>query len=195
MSTPRKTNPQKRGRKPTWRDGYLEQAKKLAALGATEVEMANFFGVSPKTLTRWKVSRPEFWLALKAAKDVADARVERRLYERAIGYKTNAVKIMNIRGRVVSVPYVINVVPFTAPMDDNFGLCPICRRTDHCLSVGLDHYYLCHRHKVKWHIGSNLFAVWRGFDSKEDWERYSKRNWYLLSTYREVEPAFHMKRR
>jgi hypothetical protein len=46
---------QKRGRKPTWRDGYLEQTRKLAALGATEAEMAQFFGVSPSTRTLYPV--------------------------------------------------------------------------------------------------------------------------------------------
>ena len=55
------TKPAKRGRKPTWRDGNLEQAKKLAALGATDVEMAKFFRVSLRTFMRWKVSNPEFF--------------------------------------------------------------------------------------------------------------------------------------
>ena len=86
VPTPRKPSPQKRGRKPTWRDGTLEQAKKLAALGATDVEIADFFEVSVKTLIRWKASHPEFCLALKAGKEIADARVEQRLYERAVGY-------------------------------------------------------------------------------------------------------------
>src|SRR5690242_5129344 len=91
------------GRKPTWRDGYLEQARKLAALGATEVEMADFFGVSHKTFTRWKVSRPDFCRALKKAKHVADARVERRLYERAVGYSVEIEKIVCWRGKVIRV--------------------------------------------------------------------------------------------
>jgi hypothetical protein len=97
---------QKRGRKPTWREGYLEQARKLAALGATEVEMANFFGVSHKTFTRWKVSRSDFCRALKTAKETADARVERRLYERAVGYSMEVEKIVCLRGKVIRVKTV-----------------------------------------------------------------------------------------
>ena len=93
MPTPRKANPKKRGRKPTWRDGNLEQAKKLAALGATDVEMAESLGVSLRTLMRWKVSHPEFCQTLKAAKEVADERVERRLWERAVGYSVPTEKI------------------------------------------------------------------------------------------------------
>jgi len=110
---PSKANPAKRGRKPAWRDGYLEQAKKLAVLGLTDAELADFYGVSIRTYMRWKASKPEFCHALKAGKAIADARVERKLYERAIGCKTNAVKIMNIRGKVVSVTYVIEHPPDT----------------------------------------------------------------------------------
>jgi hypothetical protein len=101
VPTPRKPNPQKRGRKPTWRDGNLEQAAKLAALGLTDAEMAEFVGVSLRTFMRWKVDSPEFCHALKAGKEVADARVERRLFERAIGYKTIETKVLVIKDKVV----------------------------------------------------------------------------------------------
>jgi hypothetical protein len=113
MPTLRKANPQKRGRKPTWRAGYLEQARKLAAIGLTEVEMAYFFGVSGKTFTRWKASKPEFCLALKKAKDAADARVERTLYERAVGYSVEAEKIICSRGRVMRVRTFVHYPPDT----------------------------------------------------------------------------------
>jgi hypothetical protein len=56
-------------------DGNLEQAKKLAALRATDVEMTKFFGVSLRTFMRWKVSHPEFWHTLKGAKEVAGSSV------------------------------------------------------------------------------------------------------------------------
>jgi hypothetical protein len=104
---------QKRGRKPTWRDGYLEQTRKLAALGATEAEMAQFFDVSHKTFTRWKMSRPDFCLALKAAKDAADARVERRLYERAVGYSVEIEKIFCCRGKIIRVKTIEHYPPDT----------------------------------------------------------------------------------
>src|SRR5262245_36178188 len=91
-STAGKAKPAKRGRKPTWRDGNLEQTAKLAALGLTDTEMADFFGVSTKTFARWKLSKPEFCRALKAGKEIADARVEQRLYERAVGYSVEIEK-------------------------------------------------------------------------------------------------------
>jgi hypothetical protein len=113
MPTPRKANPQKRGRKPAWRDGYLEQARKLAALGAIDIEMADFFGVSLKTFTRWKVSKPEFRLALKVTKEAADERVERRLWERAVGYAVEIEKIVVSRGKVIRVKTIEHYPPDT----------------------------------------------------------------------------------
>src|SRR5262245_39050438 len=113
MPTLLKANAQKRGRKPTWRDGNLEQASKLAALGLTDAEMADFFGVSTKTFTRWKLSKPEFCLALKAGKDVADARVEQRLYERAVGYSVETEKVLCWRGKVIRVKSVLHHPPDT----------------------------------------------------------------------------------
>jgi hypothetical protein len=97
---------QRRGRKPTWRDGNLEQASKLAMLGLTDAEMADFFGVSAKTFTRWKLSKPEFCRALKAGKEIADARVERRLYERAVGYSVEIEKILCSGGKAIRVQIV-----------------------------------------------------------------------------------------
>jgi hypothetical protein len=114
VPTPRKPNPQKRGRKPTWQDGNLELAKKLAMFGLTDVEMADFFGVSSRTFTRWKLSKPEFCLALKEGKEIADARVERRLYERAIGYSIQATKIVVAGGKVHCIPYSSEYPPETA---------------------------------------------------------------------------------
>src|SRR5262245_40093251 len=113
MPTPRKSNPQKRGRKPTWNDAYLEQAEKLAALGATDADIADFFGVSLRTFMTWKTTKPEFLHALKATKEVADKRVERRLYERAVGYSVLTEKIVVSRGKVIRVKTVEHYPPDT----------------------------------------------------------------------------------
>src|SRR5262245_58650423 len=116
MPTPRKANPKKQGRKPTWNDAYLEQAKKLAALGATDADIADFFGVSARTVMSWKVAKPEFFHALKTAKEVADARVERRLYERALGYSVETEKIVVSRGTVIRVRTIEHYPPDTTAM-------------------------------------------------------------------------------
>lgn len=59
----------------------------LAIKGATDVEIAEAFGISVRTLNRWKNDHESFMLALTAGNDQADAKVEKKLYERAIGYR------------------------------------------------------------------------------------------------------------
>lgn len=84
------------GRPTDYRDEYVEQAAKLCALGATDDEMADFFGVHRATLYRWKLEHPEFCDAIKSAKDIADERVERSLYQKATGYnytEEQAIKV------------------------------------------------------------------------------------------------------
>ena len=49
-------------------------------------------GVNPSTLYRWRVQYPPFARAFVLGKELADARVERALYSRAIGYDYEAQK-------------------------------------------------------------------------------------------------------
>lgn len=62
-------------------------------MGATDQELADFFDVDVRTIYRWKHDHDEFCQALKSGKDIADERVERSLYQRAIGYEQDEVKI------------------------------------------------------------------------------------------------------
>lgn len=82
------------GGRPTKYDSkFAGQAEKLCQLGATDQEIADFFGIEVRTVYRWKVDNDEFCQALKAGKETADDRVERSLYQRAIGYEQDEVKI------------------------------------------------------------------------------------------------------
>lgn len=81
------------GRPSSYNDSYPKQAEKLCALGATDEQIADFFGIAPSTLYLWKHQHPEFSESLKAGKAEADERVERSLYQRAVGYEYDAVKI------------------------------------------------------------------------------------------------------
>lgn len=83
----------KGGRPSDYREEFAVQAEKLCLLGATDMEIADFFEVTDRTIYRWKHAHPEFCQALKAGKEKADERVERSLYQRAIGYTHEAVKI------------------------------------------------------------------------------------------------------
>ncbi|MDT0507524.1 helix-turn-helix domain-containing protein [Novosphingobium sp. MMS21-SN21R] len=55
--------------------------------------MADFFGVDVRTIYRWKHAHDAFCQALKGGKAICDERVERSLYQRAIGYEQEEVKI------------------------------------------------------------------------------------------------------
>jgi hypothetical protein len=100
-----------RGRKSLFKDEYIEQAYKLCQLGATDVQIAEFFGVTEKTLNNWKHAHPEFLQSLKNAKDDLDARVERSLFERATGYSHPEDKIFNHAGEPLIVPTVKHHAP------------------------------------------------------------------------------------
>lgn len=101
------------GRPSKFQDAFVEQAKKLAALGATDREIAEFFEVSEAALYRWRHEYPAFREALKVGKEAADDRVESALYRRAIGYTHDAVKIFQYQGDEVVVPYQEHVAPDT----------------------------------------------------------------------------------
>lgn len=82
---------------------YNKQAEKLSKLGATDVEMADFFGITEKTLNNWKKSKPEFFQSLKRGKVLADSQVADRLYQRAMGFEHDSEEIKVIGNKVVRV--------------------------------------------------------------------------------------------
>lgn len=97
----------------SYKPAYAKQAEKLCLLGATDQELADFFEVDVRTVYRWKGQFPEFCHALKAGKDQADERVERSLYQQAIGYEQDEVKIFMPAGAEgpVYAPYRAKVAP------------------------------------------------------------------------------------
>jgi hypothetical protein len=107
--------PAKIGRPPSYKPEFAIQAQKLCKLGATDEEAAEFFGVSVRTLYRWKAEHEAFCQALKVGKAEADDRVERSLYARAVGFERDAVKIFMPANAVqpVVVPFKEHVAPDT----------------------------------------------------------------------------------
>lgn len=93
---------------------FAAQAKKLAALGATDMEVAEFFGVTDRTIYRWKIEFRPFCQALKAGKVSADDRVERALYQRAVGYSHHTEKLFQYEGKVVRARTMAHVPPDVA---------------------------------------------------------------------------------
>ncbi len=101
----------KGGRPTAYKKEYCEQAEKLCLLGATDAQMADFFGVGEKTINNWKEKHPEFLQSLKEAKGTADSRVERSLFERATGYSHSDVHISNYQGEITITPITKHYAP------------------------------------------------------------------------------------
>lgn len=102
------------GRKSSFKQEYIQLAENYALLGATDAEMADFFGVSEQTLNTWKKKYPAFLESLKKGKAVADANVASRLYNRAIGYDAKATKFATNEGKITDrVEYIEHYPPDT----------------------------------------------------------------------------------
>ena len=100
-----------RGRPTNYKTEFAAQAEKLCALGATDMELAQFFEVDVSTVYRWKHTHPEFCEALKVGKDALDDRVERSLYQRAVGYTFNSEKLFHFQGLVTRAETLEHVPP------------------------------------------------------------------------------------
>lgn len=94
-----------------FKPAYVDQARKLCALGATDREVAEFFGVTERTVNNWKLSHPRFFQALKQGKDEADERVVQSLYRKAIGYTFDSEKVFQHEGGIIRAPIVEHVPP------------------------------------------------------------------------------------
>lgn len=99
------------GRPTLYKPEYAEQAKKLCELGATDQELADFFDVTDRTIYRWSAKHGEFCQALKGGKEVADNRVERSLYHKAVGYTFDSEKVFQHQGEIIRAPIKEHVPP------------------------------------------------------------------------------------
>jgi hypothetical protein len=101
------------GRPSAYREEYAEQGRKLCLLGATDAQMADFWGVHENTIGNWKRAHREFAEAVRRGKMMADANVAEALYYRAIGYSHRAVKILQYEGKPIEVEYTEHYPPDT----------------------------------------------------------------------------------
>lgn len=102
------------GRKSLFKPEYVQMAKRIALLGATDAELGGVFSVSLSTIEDWKRTHVEFRNALKEGKTIADSEVANRLYRRALGYSHKAVKIFCTKeGDIVEAPFTQHYAPDT----------------------------------------------------------------------------------
>jgi len=90
----------KRGAPPEYNEKiHCKVAAALARQGKTRPEIAEIIGVNQSTLWRWGEAHEEFRTALRACAREADAQVEASLFQRAIGYEYDELKVIDDGGR------------------------------------------------------------------------------------------------
>lgn len=99
------------GRPTEYEPEFCDIASKACARGATIAEIAEILKVHRSTIYRWMAEHQEFCDAIRIAQSIADERVGFSMYERAVGYSYNAVKILQNSGVPIVVPYVEHVPP------------------------------------------------------------------------------------
>jgi hypothetical protein len=98
------------GRPTPYKAEFAGIAQRLCRNGATDIEVADILGISVRTFYRWCLLHDDFTAAVRVGKDAADDRVERSLYQRAVGYDYVAEKIVTPRGGApIVMPYMVHV--------------------------------------------------------------------------------------
>lgn len=97
-----------------YRPEFAAQAEKLCKfMGATNDELAAYFGVTKRTIINWMEEHEEFGIAVTAGKDSADLEVVAKLYQRATGYSHPDVDIKVVDGCIVETPLIKHYPPDT----------------------------------------------------------------------------------
>lgn len=73
------------GRPSDFNPEFIDLAYNYCLLGATDKDLANFFNVCEATINNWKNSHPEFLETIKKGKEIADAHIASKLFNRAEG--------------------------------------------------------------------------------------------------------------
>lgn len=90
------------GRPTDYTPKHVNQAYKLALLGYTDKEIAEFFEIAESTLNLWKEKHPEFMESLKKGKAESDTQVEESLRMRAMGFEKKIDELIVTKDGVVS---------------------------------------------------------------------------------------------
>lgn len=102
------------GRPTKYKPEYADKVYKLCLLGLTDNGLAAALDVDVATVNNWKKEHPEFFESIKKGKEIADAHIADKLYNRASGYSHAEDKIFVHDGQPVIVPTIKHYPPDTA---------------------------------------------------------------------------------
>ena len=80
------------GRPTKFKESFVQDAVQICEMGATIPELAESLGVSRRSIYQWASKYPAFAHALKVGKAPADDRVERSMFQKAVGFTTTETK-------------------------------------------------------------------------------------------------------
>ena len=101
------------GRPSLYKREYDDQAHDHCLLGATNAGLAELFGVGERTIDRWIADIPSFAKAVHDGRSIADGRVARSLYERAVGYRQPVERIVVLHGEAKKIDVTVQHPPDT----------------------------------------------------------------------------------
>lgn len=101
------------GRLTLYRPEYDDQAHNHCLLGATNAGLAELLGVGERTIDRWIADIPSFAKAVREGRAVADGRIARSLYERAVGYCQSVERVVVLRGEAKKIDVTVQHPPDT----------------------------------------------------------------------------------
>jgi hypothetical protein len=99
------------GRPTTYTPDNAEIARQACMLGATNEALAGRFEVCRRTIDNWIATIPEFSVAVRQGREVADERVVSALFARATGMEQKMTKVFCHRGQPVTANYTVQLPP------------------------------------------------------------------------------------
>src|SRR5689334_8370773 len=103
------------GRALLYDPALYDQAHNYCLPGATNDELAEFFGVSPRTIDRWIADHADFGDAVRRGRVIADSRVARGLYDWAVGYLRTVERSVVIGAELKPVTSTVHYPPMFRP--------------------------------------------------------------------------------
>ncbi len=92
---------------------YCELARDYCLVGATNEVLADFFGVSRRTIQNWIATHPDFADAVRKGRVAADAKVVRAPFERATGFSGKVTRTTLYRGEKHTITTTVSYPPDT----------------------------------------------------------------------------------
>lgn len=97
-----------------YNESFARIAKLLCERGATDLVLGEAFGVSDRTIERWRVRYPEFGAACHVGKGAYDEQIIRSVAQKAMGYSIEAEKIFHNQGEIVRATVIEHHPPDVA---------------------------------------------------------------------------------